>query len=850
MVNQVEIIGGQLNGSVLQNAATEATLLRILQAMQRQGGGSGANTRLQNLYNQSLTRSTNTLTRSNNLNTAYNNTLQQVNSNLSIFNRALSTASNLLGNVFGLAITTASSGLRILSDYLTTSYENFLQLSQIGSNFGNNMLEASRFALQSGMGLREFTNLVRQGSDVLTALGGSATQGARRLAQLRDSLVDGEVSERLYGLGMTTTELEGYLVDYLAQQQRLGTVSNRSNQELIEGTRLYAEELDRVSRLTGADRRRLQDQARRQAVDPVINAMMQGLSDAERARGTANLAMIGEVQEGLDRAIQEIAAGVPTSALARELLRTGNVTRDSALDIVRGNRDAGQALQDIRRSMEGFSEYNNTAILQANEQIREGANVRNRLRMFDVADLRRRDEEARNRDALSTAFGRISQALRSTFNRILGTFVNSGFFRAIETNLGRFAQFFLDNIDPLRNYFGLLFKDLERIFQQQGLGAAIRAGFTRIFNDVRELGLLTEISNFFRDLFGITNRESIWQGISRHISDFFRGLFGIERNADLGTEINNMIGNFFRDTFFPSLWSSITTGLSQLDTSTLIVGGLAAIFLLIFGGQGILFASIAAALVGLTPIVINAISNLFNSIADRMREARNRANQQARETLEITQATPGGAPGQAAARGFYRQQMTVDEIARIQDLLESGPRDETESARRQRETFDAEFRRAERNVTGGQGLQLSPELRQYLLERGMRFQTSPVEPVNPPTPTLPVAPEEPPTPQSPTPPTQPVTPTSEDQITREQTRIAQQAADQAARETLRQSQITQNVTQEGITTPNSLYIQELSRELTRMRETMERTEQINRLNNEVLTSILRAQRGDSNPLSR
>lgn len=53
MAERVEIRGGELDGSVLENAATEATLLRLVDAFEKKSGPGGGN-RLQDLYNKSL----------------------------------------------------------------------------------------------------------------------------------------------------------------------------------------------------------------------------------------------------------------------------------------------------------------------------------------------------------------------------------------------------------------------------------------------------------------------------------------------------------------------------------------------------------------------------------------------------------------------------------------------------------------------------------------------------------------------------------------------------------------------------------------------------------------------------
>ena len=590
MAERVEIRGGELDGSVLDNAATEATLLRLVNLMEKStgtssGGGASGSNKLQDMYNRSLNAS----------NKGLNNAAKSSSTLGNSFNAATKAISettgvigNLLGKTFGAAVSGAAFAVNGLKDFLLSSYTEFRSLSESGASFNNNMVQASQFAMSAGMSLKDFTGLVQKNNTVLTSLGGTATEGAKRLARLSDEIRTGSVGESLYGLGMTTNDINDYLGSYLDQQQRLGSLERKSNKELQEGTRLYAEELDKVSKLTGIERKRLDEQAKKQSLDPVINLLKRGLSPEELAKSTANLSMAAELGgQELQDAIKEIATGVVKSDLARNLQRTGALTRESAQGIVKGQLDAGKVLQNTGRILNERNELNSQEILMGNEALNKTAALRDKLIKLDSADLDRRDKEATQRDALTKAFGRFPAILDNIRNKVFGAFLNSKFFQRTVDFLNRMADSingFINKINfnkLIDNFLGTIDSAFDSISNVIGpVFTKIKDFFSNILSNIDFDNIRTILSSVFtqvKDMFvkigesiDFKRIEEVFQSVFKNRIDALTNIFNtvitplMERASEVLGQVGPKLLPIFED------FAAVTNGLVDFIVSKVI----------------------------------------------------------------------------------------------------------------------------------------------------------------------------------------------------------------------------------------------------------------------------------------
>ena len=133
-----------------------------------------------------------------------------------------------------------------------------------------------------------------------------------------------------------------------------------SSQQRIQSAIQFAEELDRLARLTGAQRSELQSQIEAQQSNAKFQAFLQGATDQTRRRLEGFAASIGTIAPGLNEGFQDLIAnaGVPVTESAFALVQNIPEARKVVQDLISGTISSEQALSALRdasgRSVDRF----------------------------------------------------------------------------------------------------------------------------------------------------------------------------------------------------------------------------------------------------------------------------------------------------------------------------------------------------------------------------------------------------------------------------------------------------------------------------------------------------------------
>ena len=265
----------------------------------------------------------------------------------SAMERGEGTISSFTNNFKGLGVIGDSLGF--LGNRLDTNIETFRQLSQIGATFGQSIVELRQTAATAALPLDDFAALIRQNSTNLAALFGSTTQGAKGIALLGESIRT-EGIDRLAPLGFTVDEVNETLLLNLERQRRTNMFSRMTDQQRISSAIRFAEELDRLARLTGAQRDELRAQIEQQQSNAKFQAFLQGATDGARTRLETFAASVGNIAPGLNEGFQDLIAnaGVPVTESALALVQ--NIPQASGVvrDLISGTISSEQALSRLR----------------------------------------------------------------------------------------------------------------------------------------------------------------------------------------------------------------------------------------------------------------------------------------------------------------------------------------------------------------------------------------------------------------------------------------------------------------------------------------------------------------------
>ena len=240
-------------------------------------------------------------------------------------------------------------GFKTLGNRLDVNIETFRQLSQTGANFGQSIVELRTAAANAALPLDDFASLVANNASNLAALFGSTTQGAQRIAEL--GRITREVGiERLAPLGLTVDEINETLLLNLDSQRRTGILNQLTDAQRTASAINFAEQLDRLAKLTGQQRDELRSQIEAQRSNERFQAALQGQTDETRQRLQGFAATVAGISPELAEGFQDLIAnaGVPVTESALALVQNIPGARAVINDLISGVVSSEQALVRIR----------------------------------------------------------------------------------------------------------------------------------------------------------------------------------------------------------------------------------------------------------------------------------------------------------------------------------------------------------------------------------------------------------------------------------------------------------------------------------------------------------------------
>ena len=320
------------------------------------------------------------------------------------------------------AFTDNVRGLGLIGNRLDVNIETFRQLSQSGANFGKSIVDLRLAAGEAALPLDDFAKLVSDNSNNLAALFGSTTQGARDIANLgrrtRELGID-----RLAPLGFTVDEINETLLLNLDSQRRTGVLNQLTDQQRVNSAINFAEELDRLAKLTGAQRDELRSQIEQQQSNERFQVALQGQTEETRRRLQGFAGTVGNIAPGLNEGFQDLIAnaGVPVTESALALIQ--NIPEASGVirSLINGTISAEQALGQIRdASTKSIDRFGKATITGQVEFLRLQGDVINLgNRIVDVNGVfREQEQSASSLVSNLTTFEQATKVLSSQFQGI------------------------------------------------------------------------------------------------------------------------------------------------------------------------------------------------------------------------------------------------------------------------------------------------------------------------------------------------------------------------------------------------------------------------------------------------
>lgn len=282
---------------------------------------------------------------------------------------SLAGAVPLLGGVLGAAARAIGEAGKIIVTELDKTAKVFQDISSVGGLTARGMTDLRDQFVKSGLSLESYRRIINENSKTMALFRGTVGQGADDFTTALGQLTQ---DRTLRNLGFTADTIAEGAGTFLEQQVKLGRARNLTEAELREGTRAYLNELDQLSRITGANRRELQKQQLAALSEQRFRAKLNELQSTEQGRQLAKSAQnlqaaIATQAPGISQGFRDIfaAGGAVTTDAAKQL---SVLTRGAAQDIITrfqsGAISEQQAFEELARAtgegtkaFEGIAKY-------------------------------------------------------------------------------------------------------------------------------------------------------------------------------------------------------------------------------------------------------------------------------------------------------------------------------------------------------------------------------------------------------------------------------------------------------------------------------------------------------------
>ena len=331
------------------------------------------------------------------------------------------------------------STIGFLGRRLDTNIETFRQLSQVGGNFGKSIVDLRLAARDAALPLDDFAKLVASNSGNLAALFGSTTQGAKQIARLGAETRRLGI-DRLAPLGFTVDEINETLLLNLDSQRRTGVLNQLTEKQRVNSAINFAIELDKLAKLTGAQRQELMNEIEAQKANERFQVSLQGVTEETRQRLQGFAGAVSKAAPGLTEGIQDLIAsgGRPITDASIELIQNIPQLRGVIQNLVSGTSSSGEALQAfaslVPGSVDRFAQATITG--QVGFTRLQGPLLQFRDRMLDLNSVSNEQNKSASSlvqglttfeqatKVLASQFQGIETSLLTSFGPALGTFAN------------------------------------------------------------------------------------------------------------------------------------------------------------------------------------------------------------------------------------------------------------------------------------------------------------------------------------------------------------------------------------------------------------------------------------------
>jgi len=256
----------------------------------------------------------------------------------------ITTYANAIGDlskevpIFGSLL---SKGGGLVAQFIDDTAGSFKDLAQSGFQFEGGMSVVAQAASEAGLSVKDFGRFAKDNSSMLRTLAGESGQAAVRFARMSAEFSQDSrnFSQGLRQIGFSTDEINESLIGFAAinrttylQNLKAGTSQNKAAFK-------FATELDRMSQLTGENRKQLMKEMDAKRRDGRVQAFLRTQTGEMGDAITKTSAMLGSMDKG-------------AQALVEDILIQGSATKESAAAAAFYGKGVTDAAQEMRAAQQ------------------------------------------------------------------------------------------------------------------------------------------------------------------------------------------------------------------------------------------------------------------------------------------------------------------------------------------------------------------------------------------------------------------------------------------------------------------------------------------------------------------
>ena len=254
-----------------------------------------------------------------------------------------------------------AEGLSRVARYQEENMKTYQAITASGVSLGGSLTQLRQSALNTYMTLDQFSNLLKTNSEVLSRMGGTANDGAKAFIGLSNSLLSGEIGDKMLALGYTTDQVNQGMLSYIESTGGRNRKELQNTDGILKGTQSYLNTLDELAQITGKTRDEQAAAAKEAAANQAYQSYLMTLTEEERAKAErARADALARGGKGAEQAMMSAALGLPPMTKAAQQYTTiaGNMNQVT-LKQVGAIKDSTKTIEDQKRI---GTEYNAAAV--------------------------------------------------------------------------------------------------------------------------------------------------------------------------------------------------------------------------------------------------------------------------------------------------------------------------------------------------------------------------------------------------------------------------------------------------------------------------------------------------------